>query len=260
MEMGRSDSQDTLNTRFPYEASPWSVTVESGTGRKTLPQRKPFALIGSHECCHLRVNSRRVPEVAYLICCFETQIYTWELPSFKQDTGTDLPSDHSLQVGPCCISFSVEHTEEHQPTNPKQSFRIQIEVHGKSESVEKQLNERACLLSETSDDLEPSPLHPATHAAINEDRALWIIDLAPRKMRRSERCHRLTAIHNELTLEKLRLTVKSITPSFDPEKKFGSQLALEADGERDRLHPGPTNHAASEQQRSELLHLNFNLI
>ena len=235
-----------------WEASPWSVTVESGTGRKTLPQRKPFALIGSHECCHLRVNSRRVPEVAYLICCFETQIYTWELPSFKQDTGTDLPSDHSLQVGPCCISFSVEHTEEHQPTNLKQSFQVQIEVHGKPESVEKQLNERVCLLSETSDNLEPSPLHPATHAAINEDRALWIIDLAPRKMRRSERCHRLTAIHNELTLEKLRLTVKSITPSFDPEKKFGSQLALEADGERDRLHPGPTNHAASEQQRSEL--------
>ncbi|MEC7407953.1 MAG: hypothetical protein VYB72_04015 [Planctomycetota bacterium] len=198
------------------------------------------------------MNSRRVPEVAYLICCFETQIYTWELPSFKQDTGTDLPSDHSLQVGPCCISFSVEHTEEHQPTNLKQSFQIQIEVHGKSESLEKQLNERVCLLSETSDDLEPSPLHPATHAAINEDRSLWIIDLAPRKMRRSERCHRLTAIHNELTLENLRLTVKSIAPSFDPEEKFGSQLALEADGERDTLHPGPTNHAASEQHRSEL--------
>ena len=118
--------------------------------------------------------------------------------------------------------------------------------------MEKQLNERVCLLSETSDNLEPSPLHPATHAAINEDRALWIIDLAPRKMRRSERCHRLTAIHNELTLENLRLTVKSIAPSFDPEKKFGSQLALEADGERDTLHPGPTNHAASEQHRSEL--------
>ena len=208
------------------------------------------------------MNSRRVPEVAYLICCFETQIYTWELPSFKQDTGTDLPSDHSLQVGPCCISFSVEHTEEHQPTNPKQSFQIQIEVHGKSESVEKQLNERVCLLSETSDDLEPSPLHPATHAAINEDRALWIIDLAPRKMRRSERCHRLTAIHNELTLENLRLTVKSIAPSFEPEEKFGSQLALESDGERDTLHPDPTNHAASEQHRSELppSHLQPNLI
>ncbi len=198
------------------------------------------------------MNSRRVPEVAYLICCFETQIYKWELPSFKQDTGTDLPSDHSLQVGPCCISFSVEHSEEHQPPTLKQSFQIQIEALGKSKSVEKRVDERVCLLSETSDDLEPSPLHPATHAAINQDRSLWIIDLAPRKMRRTERCHRLTAIHNELTLENLRLTVKSITPSVDPEEKFGSQLALKADGERDKLHAGPTEQAASDQHRSEL--------
>ena len=154
-----------------WEASPWSVTVESGTGRKTLPQRKPFALIGSHECCHLRVNSRRVPEVAYLICCFETKFTPGNSPALNRTPGqiylriihykSDLAASLSLWSTP-------------KSTNPltlSRASRFRSKFMGNPESVEKQLNERVCLLSETSDDLEPSPLHPATHAAINEDRA-----------------------------------------------------------------------------------------
>ncbi len=117
-----------------WQSARWSVEVKSGAHISTLDLRRPFALVGSHRCCHLRVSSRRVPDVAFFICCFGEQVEAWELPCHETMTGRILTPDLPLEVGPCSLTFSPRTVDDQEnQTSPRFQVSTQLDSGGNSQ-------------------------------------------------------------------------------------------------------------------------------
>ena len=192
-----------------WQVESWQVNVHTANQQKSVTQRRPYALIGSHPCCHLRVSSRKVAEVAYLTCCFGNRIETWDLSNHRAWMSEDPISEPMLEVGPCRLSFSP--SDSLFPiTMPKHPFRITAHLSVGNEVFERELADGVTLLSDFAKNFEPSNSAPATHAAINQGGSLWIINLAARKMRRSERICRLSMFDPTYTMGRGTITITDI--------------------------------------------------
>ena len=192
-----------------WPASEWAVNVRAGHQHKTVLQRRPFALIGSHPCCHLRVSSRSVAEVAYLACCLGSEIRVWDLSDTTCLVGSRLSYDQTIDVGPCTISFSAEH-ENLDEIDEEAGFVISCKVSTAAGICEKTLRNGVTLLSDSTYDLTPNSENLATHAAVNHGGSLWIIDLAAEKMKRTDRIRRLSMFENDYSLGNSLLTLTEI--------------------------------------------------
>jgi hypothetical protein len=62
-----------------WPAQRWSfrTSLQGTEGCQELPQ--PFALIGSHPRCHVRLEYKRLPPVVYLAVCYGKRIEVWPL-------------------------------------------------------------------------------------------------------------------------------------------------------------------------------------
>jgi hypothetical protein len=192
-----------------WPASEWAVNVRAGHQHKTVLQRRPFALIGSHPCCHLRVSSRSVAEVAYLACCLGSEIRVWDLSDTTCLVGSRLSYDQTIDVGPCTISFSTEQ-ENLDEIDEEAGFVISCKVSTAAGICEKTLRNGVTLLSDSTYDLTPNSENLATHAAVNHGGSLWIIDLAAEKMKRTDRIRRLSMFENDYSLGNSLLTLTEI--------------------------------------------------
>lgn len=211
-----------------WQSASWSVEVKSGAHISTLDLRRPFALVGSHRCCHLRVSSRRVPDVAFFICCFGEQVEAWELPCHETMTGRILTPDLPLEVGPCSLTFSPRTVDDQEnQTSPRFQVSTQLDTDGNS--LQRSFDSRVTFICDSTLDLIPTGTDPATHAVVNQDGGLWIIDLSPRRMRRTERVRRLSRIDNETNIGKTKLTLTDVqSVEFNGQPNF---LNLEFDEE-----------------------------
>lgn len=204
-------TEKTQSTDF-WQWKGWSVQVKSDQQNKTLRQRRPFALVGSHHCCHLRVSSRSVPAIAYFLCCFDDRVEAWPLPNHGEKTAKIICTEQPFSVGPCELSFQLDAGQK-LPSSPSPEFEISIEVLNDRGDLHKSLPQGVHLLSADAHDLKPTLEFAATHAAINQGGSLWIVDLSARKMRRSERIRRLSLFENEYTMGQSILAVTDIIPS-----------------------------------------------
>ena len=203
-------TDQTQSTDF-WQWTGWSVQVKSDQQHRTLRPRRPFALVGSHHCCHLRVSSRSVPDIAYLLCCIENRIEAWPLANRNGRNAVVISPDESLSVGPCELGFHLDPPQA-SPEEERVKFNISIEVWSDEEVLERHLSTGVHLLSSNAHDLKPTDQSAATHAAINQNGSLWIVDLSARKMRRSERVRRLSLFENEYVLGRSILAVTDIAP------------------------------------------------
>lgn len=236
-------TEKTQSTDF-WQWNGWSVQVKSDQQNKTLRQRRPFALVGSHHCCHLRVSSRSVPEIAYFLCCFEDRVEAWPLPNHGEKAGKIICTEQPFSVGPCELSFQLD-TELELPSSPSREFEISIEVLSDRGDLQKSLAQGVHLLSADAHDLKPTLEFAATHAAINQGGSLWIVDLSARKMRRSERIRRLSLFENEYTIGHSILAVTDIIPSGDNTEDSGHFAAF---AENPLAETSATDHSVSQEK------------
>ncbi|TWT81175.1 hypothetical protein CA13_26230 [Planctomycetes bacterium CA13] len=91
-----------------WPAARWRVLATTSTTSSIRELSRPYALIGSHRACEIRIRGRNVPPLAYFACCFEESIEAWPLcPIAFPEWGTMNPG-RILLVGHDRIRFMHE--------------------------------------------------------------------------------------------------------------------------------------------------------
>ena len=202
-----------------WHSNAWMVNVDDGTNVKSLNLRHPYALVGSHRCCTLRISSRQVEPIAYLVCCLGGRIESWAISEDTSQPSGQSIAKNLIDAGPCRLTFdtantssAVASTVDRDPETS--SIKTKISCANKTQELVFK-GSSVTLLDATSSDLTHCPPSRATHAAVNQDGALWIIDLAAKRMRRTERVKRLSMFENEYLIGQTKLEVVSIDANED---------------------------------------------
>lgn len=86
-------------TLHAWPTARWCALLSCGSSRSIRQLALPFALIGSHPLCGIRITDRRVPAVAYFACAFDDSIEVWPLCPLAFPQWDVVSSQHAILVG-----------------------------------------------------------------------------------------------------------------------------------------------------------------
>ncbi|MEM9828788.1 MAG: hypothetical protein AAF958_19535 [Planctomycetota bacterium] len=91
-----------------WESSRWWVRV-SGAEEKTIRElRSPYALIGRHDSCQIRLADPHAPDVAYIAVCFPDAVEVWPVCPLAYSMWGIARPDLELLIGRSKVSFDSE--------------------------------------------------------------------------------------------------------------------------------------------------------
>ncbi len=91
----------------------WKVTLSGDGSTREIEPELPFALVGSHELCSIKINvpEHRVAPIIYFLCCFEDTVEAWPLCSLAYSRWGRIDAQDTLLVGQTTIAVSHLETE-----------------------------------------------------------------------------------------------------------------------------------------------------
>lgn len=206
-----------------WPSSPWRIQIAGNDTAKIINPERPFALIGSHPACSVRIQERRVPPVAYIACCFEDSVEAWPLCPIAFPRWGICDHQHELIVGRTRIN--LVHPTHHQwseicPDEPPSTIdyrpsSIQQEPHPiitlqwDRKLITKPLYRRVTIVGNEHPStlrLHGQGLETCDHAIISVDQWTGLIDLNPRPdASLEELVHRLGDNQNAIQIAKISL-------------------------------------------------------
>ncbi len=94
-----------VDTQF-WPWSSWKICLSRGDDGNLVEPNLPFAFIGSHESCAVKIEDLRVPPIVYLACCFPDSIEVWPLCAIAFARWGPIRSIEELVVGKTVLTFS----------------------------------------------------------------------------------------------------------------------------------------------------------
>lgn len=228
-----------------WASSGWRVRVFDGSRTKWINLTRPFALIGSHPCCALRIRGLHVPEVAYIACCLRNHIEVWPTAPIAFPRWGVIDSQTEVVVGPCSMTFhhaadgdqSFDGRNLHEADSLRQRNPRVAEAGLPSNAAHLADSEVETCFFWSGNELPRTLRRPVTvigddhpsilrlhkcgmgvcnFAAVVQDQKLWLLDLSAKMMKRRERVRRfehpgdrMMAGDAEMELVSIRAVVRS---------------------------------------------------
>ncbi|OYP33031.1 hypothetical protein [Rhodopirellula sp. MGV] len=82
---------------------------------------QPFALIGAHPRCQIRLDYKRLPEVVYFIAIIGDRVQAWPLCAIAYPTWGNLKSGRQILIGKLRVNISAQTGDQpwdHSPLSP----------------------------------------------------------------------------------------------------------------------------------------------
>lgn len=203
-----------------WPSRPWKITLSKRGEVKEVEPELPFALIGPHKQCTVRIPGakNKFPPVVYFACSFTDAVQVWPLCAIAYPRWGKIRPEEEMLIGR--IAVTAQHietaTEEHRQAEDMTSdvvltasstslFGLEKEdhhgphpdivlgFHGKCRTVK--LRRRVTILG----DQHPSTvrvhgqnLAPCDHAIVTFEDSVWVIDLRlPRQGENTQQARKL---------------------------------------------------------------------
>lgn len=174
-----------------WASSRWKISVSTGGEIHWIEPTHPFVLVGAHPCCEVRILDKRVPDVAYIACCFIDSVEVWPVCPIAFARWGIAEPQHELLVGrsrvsmyhPAHAGWEVAAPDERtQPVSVEEPKLPEITLEWGGKPRPKQLHRRVTLLGQD---------HPSTlrmygqgmrrcdHAVVAVDQWLGVIRIHP---------------------------------------------------------------------------------
>ncbi|MCC9601434.1 hypothetical protein LOC67_12835 [Stieleria sp. JC731] len=164
---------------------------------------QPFALIGSHPRCHVRLDYKRLPEVVYFVAIVGDRIQVWPLCAVAYPTWGNLKPGRQILIGKIRVNLSAQsgdHPWDHatppppgdavndvselpqpEPENPRGTLILDWG----GESQTRRLSRSVTILGDSHPSLmrlHGVGLHDCELAIITTGEKIWAIQLNPRTL------------------------------------------------------------------------------
>lgn len=107
----------------------WKIAVSTGDMREWVEPTLPFVLIGSHACCEVQILDKRVPDVAYIACCFTDSVEVWPVCPIAFPRWGIAEPQHELMVGRSRISLFHPAHQGWEKACPGERVQPHAEMH-----------------------------------------------------------------------------------------------------------------------------------
>ncbi len=91
-----------------WHAEPWGVESVTAAGKRRISPALPFALVGSHPSCQIRLPDQSLPDVVCLVCVFGSQVEVTPLVSTHPISVEASYGGASFHVGRNRITVDVQ--------------------------------------------------------------------------------------------------------------------------------------------------------
>ncbi len=178
-----------------WASPPCRVRVDDGKNVSWIDLKRPYALVGSHSCCTLRIRSTHVPDVAYIVCCLRDRIEAWPVAAIAFPRWGTIPPDLPLIVGPCSLTFhpTVEAASVRQHVSAVADSEIETRLSWPGRDFARSFRRPVTIIGDDHPSvlrLHGRGLSTCQFAAVVQDEGFWLVDLSARRMQRSERVRR----------------------------------------------------------------------
>ena len=178
-----------------WASPPCRVRVDDGKNVSWVDLQRPYALVGSHPCCTLRIRSEHVPEVAYLVCCLRDRIEAWPTAAIAFPRWGAIPPELQLIVGPCSLTFHpvLQAPIARRSVSVLADSEIETRLSWPGRDFTRSFRRPVTIIGDDHPSvlrLHGRGLATCQYAAVVQDEAFWLVNLSPRRMQRSERVRR----------------------------------------------------------------------
>ncbi|MCG8651005.1 MAG: hypothetical protein MI861_14295 [Pirellulales bacterium] len=192
--------------------SPWwdapacRVRMVTGSNESWIDLERPFALLGSHPCCDLRVGgSSSIPPLAYFICCLQNCIEVWPTAAIAFPRWGAVGPGTELLVGQSRIT--LHHPCVHSNNIPMLPFLrdcvIETSMTWPGKTIARNFRRPVTLIGETHPStlrLHGRGLDCCHFAGVVAQYKLWMVDLSLQQIDPRERVRCLSERGDTMTI------------------------------------------------------------
>ena len=166
-----------------WPSAPWTARLTSSSQSLSINMDLPFAMVGSHPYCHIRIDKPGTPDLVYVVFSFKETIEVWPTVAIAFPQWGPLADSQPLMVGGTSILFEQRENEAPLPENFRRSSKMHIldldgEPHIKRRSV--LLNHRVQIVGGNHPStirIRDVGLSDCEQAIVGFDECCWQIDL-----------------------------------------------------------------------------------
>lgn len=235
-----------------WSSLPWKASLSSSKeSDSTVALDLPFALIGSHRACNVRINKGRGPELAYVAFSFADAVEVWPLCALAFSQWGTLAEDQILRVGRTSVFLNqegkelsrVENGQDEEP-GPEQLRSnappiLQVNYRGQKGSFA--LDRRVVILGNdhpSTRRLHGVGLSCCDQAVVSVGQNCWLINLNPRNSQSIQELVREVPVDGkEIKVGKIKVACRLPTEKEAAKLKSSSSKDLPLSSQRRNANP-----------------------
>ncbi len=242
-----------------WSAPPCRVRVDDGSKVTWIDLKRPYALIGSHSCCTLRIRGAHVPEVAYFLCCLRDRVEIWPTAAIAFPRWGEIGPDLQVVLGPCSLTFHLAKAlpGRNQPGSFLADCEIETRLSWPGQDFPKTFRRPVTVIGDDHPSvlrLHGRGLTRCHYAAVVQDESAWLVDLSARRMQRSVRVRRFHQPGETFQLGDAVLEFVSAKPRVPQSDEDDSGIGLGIGEPGSDIHSQSNIHSNSDLHSQSDIH------